>query len=101
MRSYFNTSDYAIMGGKAVASVSGNRGAQNGIDAISLGSNAYGYMQACSRLQSLERQYSYSYGYGSCDIQREMDYYRGQRNKHFALAIFDLISLLCRNSRRY
>ena len=99
MTSYFSNSDYAIMGGKALASTSGSRGAQNTIDAISFGSNAYGYMQADSRLSYLERQYSPNV-YRSYDIQQEINYYRSQRTKHAVLGIFDIISLLCRNLRR-
>lgn len=95
MNKLYNSSDYAIMGGKALASSTRNRTLQNTVDAFSLGNNAYGYMQASSRLSSLEAQ-SCSYGYRSYDVQREMDYYRRQRNKHLVLGIFDIISILCR-----
>lgn len=93
-----NGTDYAIMGGKALATMSGNRAVQNTVDTFSLSYNAYSLMQARNELAYLERQLSYSnaYGYHNYEIERQANYYRGQVVKHTAMGVFDLISLLCR-----
>ena len=95
----FKNSDYTILGGKALVATTGNRRIQNTVDAISLGGNAYGYMQANSRLAYLERQLIYSnvYDYQNFEIEKEINYYRNQKNKHIAMGIIDVFSLVCRN----
>lgn len=96
--SLFGGTDYAIMGDKVLATMSGNRTVQNTVDTFSLNYNAYSLMQARNELAYLERQlrYSNAYGYRNYEIERQANYYRGQVVKHSVMGVFDLISLLCR-----
>lgn len=100
----FTGTDAVIFGGKSIAAISGNRGAQNAIDIFSLGCNAYGYISATNELAYLRARtqlagYPYSYR-SDIQVRNQIDYYQRQQNKHLIMGCIDLFFLLCRNLSR-